>query len=57
MAHVVRIHETGGTEVLRWEEVQIGDPGPGLLCGGLSETAQGLLDSGRHLGRDQGMEF
>ena len=29
MAHAIRMHETGGPEVLRWEEVTVGDPGPG----------------------------
>jgi len=29
MSHAIRIHETGGPEVLRWEEVEVGDPGPG----------------------------
>ena len=29
MSHAIRIHETGGPEVLRWEEVTVGDPGPG----------------------------
>jgi NADPH2:quinone reductase len=29
MTHAIRIHETGGPEVLRWEEVQIGAPGSG----------------------------
>ncbi|WP_328535933.1 quinone oxidoreductase family protein [Streptomyces sp. NBC_00344] len=29
MAHAIRFHETGGPEVLRWEEVTVGDPGPG----------------------------
>lgn len=31
MSRVIRIHEHGGPEVLRWEEVEIGDPGPGQL--------------------------
>ncbi|MBN3734293.1 quinone oxidoreductase [Burkholderia sp. Tr-20390] len=31
MAHAVRFHETGGPEVLRWEEVDVGDPGPGQV--------------------------
>lgn len=31
MAHAIRIHETGGPEVLRWEEAQVGDPGPGQV--------------------------
>jgi NADPH:quinone reductase len=29
MAHAIRMHETGGPEVLRWEEVAVGEPGPG----------------------------
>ena len=29
MPHAIRIHETGGPEVLRWEEVEVGSPGPG----------------------------
>ncbi|MFJ1209850.1 quinone oxidoreductase family protein [Burkholderia pyrrocinia] len=31
MAQAVRFHETGGPEVLRWEEVDVGDPGPGQV--------------------------
>ncbi|WP_175711332.1 quinone oxidoreductase family protein [Burkholderia ambifaria] len=31
MAHAVRFHETGGPDVLRWEEVDVGDPGPGQV--------------------------
>ena len=29
MPFAIRIHQTGGPEVLRWEEVAVGDPGPG----------------------------
>ena len=29
MPHAIRIHATGGPEVLTWEEVAVGDPGPG----------------------------
>jgi NADPH2:quinone reductase len=29
MTHAIRIHKTGGPEVLQWEEVQVGKPGPG----------------------------
>lgn len=29
MAHAVRFYETGGPDVLAWEEVTVGDPGPG----------------------------
>jgi len=40
MPKAIRIHETGGPEVLRWEEVEVGRPGPGeaLIC----QTAIGL---------------
>ena len=31
MAHAIRMHETGGPEVLRWEEVSVGNPGPGQV--------------------------
>ncbi len=29
MPHAIRFHATGGPEVLQWEEVAVGDPGPG----------------------------
>ena len=29
MSHAIRFHKTGGPEVLQWEEVAVGDPGPG----------------------------
>jgi NADPH2:quinone reductase len=29
MAHAIRIHETGGPEVLKLETVEVGEPGPG----------------------------
>ncbi|MGG1947649.1 quinone oxidoreductase [Trinickia sp. NRRL B-1857] len=28
MAHAIRLHETGGPHVLRWEHVEVGEPGP-----------------------------
>ena len=31
MPHAIRVHETGGPEVLQWEEVEVGDPGPGQV--------------------------
>jgi len=40
MVHAVRIHEYGGPEALRWEEVIVGDPGPGEVR--LRHTAVGL---------------
>jgi NADPH2:quinone reductase len=29
MPHAIRIHEPGGPDVMRWEEVPVGEPGPG----------------------------
>ena len=40
MTKAIRIHETGGPEVLHWEEVTLGDPGPGEIR--LRHTAVGL---------------
>jgi NADPH2:quinone reductase len=31
MPKAIRIHKTGGPEVLVWEDVEVGDPGPGQL--------------------------
>lgn len=31
MAHAIRFHENGGPEVLKWEEVPVGEPGPGQI--------------------------
>ena len=31
MTHAIRIHETGGPEVLRYEESDPGTPGPGWV--------------------------
>ncbi len=40
MPHAIRIHRTGGPEVLRWEEVEVGRPGAGEIR--LRHTAVGL---------------
>jgi len=40
MPHAIRIHQTGGPEVLQWEEVTVGDPGPGEVR--VRNTAIGL---------------
>jgi NADPH2:quinone reductase len=40
MVRAIRIHETGGPEVLRWEETEVGKPGPGQVR--LRHTAVGL---------------
>lgn len=31
MPKAIRIHQYGGPEALRWEEVEVGDPGPGQI--------------------------
>jgi NADPH2:quinone reductase len=36
----IRVHQTGGPEVLRWEDVPLGDPGPGEVR--VRHTAVGL---------------
>ena len=40
MTHAIRFHETGGPEVLQWEEVEVGQPGPGEAR--VRNTAVGL---------------
>ena len=40
MTHAIRFHRTGGPEVLVWEEIQVGKPGPGEVR--IRHTAVGL---------------
>ena len=40
MTHAIRIHENGGAEVLRWEAVDVPDPGPGEAV--IRQTVSGL---------------
>ena len=40
MTHAIRVHGYGGPEVLKWEEVEVGDPGPGEVK--IKQTAVGL---------------
>ena len=40
MPYAIRIHEHGGPEAMRWEEVAVGDPGPGEVR--LEQRAVGL---------------
>jgi len=40
MPHAIRVHETGGPEVLKWEEVDVAPPGPGMAR--VRHTAVGL---------------
>src|SRR4051812_50195002 len=40
MPHAIQVHQTGGPEVLQWEEVEVADPGPGQVK--LRQEAAGL---------------
>jgi NADPH2:quinone reductase len=40
MTHAIRVHDYGGPEALQWEEVEVGDPGPGEVR--IKQTAIGL---------------
>jgi NADPH2:quinone reductase len=40
VTHAIRVHEYGGPEVLTWDEVEVGDPGPGQVR--IRQTAVGL---------------
>jgi NADPH2:quinone reductase len=40
MPKAIRMHETGGAEVLRWEDVEIGAPGPGEVL--IHQTSVGV---------------
>jgi NADPH2:quinone reductase len=40
MTHAIRVHDHGGPEVLKWEEVEVGEPGPGEVK--IRQTAVGL---------------
>src|SRR6478672_3754384 len=40
MPHAIRIHKTGGPEVLQWEDVEAGEPGPGQVR--IRQEAAGL---------------
>ena len=40
MTHAIRIHQTGDIDQLRWEQVNVGEPGPGEVR--IRQTAVGL---------------
>jgi NADPH2:quinone reductase len=40
MPHAIRVHQTGGPEVLQWEGIEVGEPGPGQVR--LRQEAAGL---------------
>ena len=32
MVHAIRIHQHGGPEVMKWEEIDVGEPGEGQFA-------------------------
>jgi len=40
MPNAIRIHQTGGPEALKWEEIELGEPGPGQVR--IRQEAAGL---------------
>jgi NADPH2:quinone reductase len=44
MPHAIRIHETGGPEVLKYERVDVGEPGPGQARVRHSHIAVNFID-------------
>ena len=40
MPHAILVRQPGGAEQLAWEEVEVGDPGPGQVR--MKQTAVGL---------------
>ena len=40
MVHAIRVHSTGGPDVLQWEEIEVGEPGPGQVR--IKQEAAGL---------------
>ena len=53
MTYAIRIHRHGGPEVMQWEEISIGKPGPGEVR--LRHTAAGVnfVDVGQRIGRQK----
>lgn len=45
MVHAIRIHAVGGPEVMKWEEVEVGSPGPGQIRIKTSAAGLNYLDT------------
>src|SRR3546814_1609406 len=45
MVKAIRIHETGGPDVLRWEDVEVGAPGPGEVRVRQTAVAVNYIDT------------
>ena len=43
--HAIRIHETGGPEVLRWEEIPAPDPAPGEIAVAVAAAGLNYIDT------------
>ena len=51
MPHAVRFYETGGPEVLKYEQVEVGDPGHGQVRVRHSYVAVNFIDIYFRIGR------
>jgi NADPH2:quinone reductase len=45
MTKGIRVHQTGGPDVLRWEDVDVGEPGEGQACVRQTPIGVNLLDT------------
>ena len=45
MVHAIRIHEHGGPDVLKWEEVEVNNPGPGEIRVRLTAIGPNYIDT------------
>jgi len=52
MTHAIRFHKTGGPDVLQWEEVTVGDPGPGEARIRLKAVGLNSIDTYHRSGPD-----
>ena len=55
MTHAIRVHDYGGPDVLKWEQVEVGEPGPGEVK--IEQTAVGRGRSRWGSDREYGYGF
>ncbi len=48
MAHAIRVHAYGGPEVLKWEAIDVGAPGPGRELGEHPKGGKVTVKDGRY---------
>src|SRR3954452_3989851 len=44
MPYAIRVHQTGGPEVLQWEDIEVGEPGPGQVRLRQEAPARNFID-------------